>query len=88
MRWLGWSFLYIACGCLGAAVLQSLYFQSFTLLSLNEFISAFSGEPMSLAAVGHLPTAAPPLALGLGLLVRGNRKHPRLFGPKRRTSWF
>jgi hypothetical protein len=87
MRLLGWSFLYISCAFLGAALLQSLYFQSLTLLPLNDFLTAVSREPMSVAGLGQIPTAVPPLALGLGLLVRGSRKSPRIFGPKRRSLW-
>jgi hypothetical protein len=87
MRWLGWSFLYVACACLGAAFLQSLYGQSFTLLPLNEVLTAVSRSPAQISTVGHVPLAVPPLALGLGLLVRGSRKQVRIFGPKRRTLW-
>jgi hypothetical protein len=87
MRLLGWSFLYISCAFLGAAVLQSLYFQSLTFLSLNDFLTALSREPTSVAGLGQIPSAVPPLALGLSLLARSARKSPRIFGPKRRSLW-
>jgi hypothetical protein len=87
MRWLGWSFLYVACACLGAAVLQSLYGQTVTFLSLNEVATAVSRTPSQIATVGQIPLAVPPLAMGLGLLVRGSRKQVRIFGPKRRSLW-
>jgi hypothetical protein len=87
MRWLGWSFLYIACAFVGAALLQSLYFQSLTLLPVNDVLTALSKQPTAVAGLGHIPTAVPPLALGLGLLVRGSRKSSRIFGPKRRSLW-
>jgi hypothetical protein len=87
MRWLGWSFLFVACACAGAAALQSLYGQTLTLLPLDEVVTAVSKTPAQILAVGQVPLALPPLAVGLGLLVRGSRKPVRIFGPKRRFLW-
>lgn len=87
MRLLGWSFLYLACACLGAALLQSMYFESLTLLPLNDVITAINRAPTHIAGLGQIPTAFPPLALGLGLLARGSRKQVRIFGRKRRSPW-
>jgi hypothetical protein len=87
MRWLGWSFLYIAFACLGAALLQSLYFHSATLLPVNDFLTALNRQPTAVFGIGHIPAALPPLLLGWILLARGGRRPVRIFGPKRRAHF-